>query len=440
MNLLEYIAPRRCLVKDVSSKKTALNALAKRMAQDVAGLDAAVVLDAVLQREQTMSTRIAPGLAMPHARLPNLSRTLAGVLVSPSGIRYDFSDESAVHAIVMIVGGGDDHLAALAAVAERFQDATLMDRLRRCRSGRDVYRALTKPAAMAAHDRLDERSRILIRQGIALARTVNAGAILVYTDIPIERDPAMLAPFDRPLVRVCSRAPSEDAPPASDHPVRRLEVPFFGLSSQSLMELVLLLALARGYLRHGDRIVNILGFAATLPLDTLVLSDTERAHRFLFSTSGNRDVGDLDQSVLIRILQLATELAQEGREGKPVGALFVVGDHAAVLEQAQQMVMNPFRGYEEHERNIMDPGLTETIKEFSHIDGAVIVRGDGVIVSAGAYLQSKSPVAGLPSGLGARHIAAAGISADTRALSIAVSESTRQIRLFRFGKRIMTLR
>ncbi len=88
----------------------------------------------------------------------------------------------------------------------------------------------------------------------------------------------------------------------------------------------------------------------------------------------------------------------------------------------------------------MDPGLTETIKEFSHIDGALIVRGDGVIVSAGAYLQSNASVAGLPAGLGARHIAAAGISADTRALAIAISESTRQISLFRFGKRIMTLR
>ncbi len=440
MTLNDYVSPGRCMVLDTADKRTALAALAEQVALDLPGIAGQAVLDAVLEREEAMSTRIAPGLAMPHARLSQTDRTLAAVLVSQQGIAYDPSDEGRVHAVVMIVGGEEGHLQALAAVAERFQDSAMLDRLRLCRSGSDVFQVLS--GSVPATDgvaQLDGPSRILIRQGLALAQEVAAGAILVYTDIPIERDASVMEPFDRPLVRVCSRSAVSASFPSEDARAQRLEFPFSGANPQSRMDLTLLLALARGCIRQGDRVVNVLGFANPSSLDTLVLSDADRTYRFFFSESGNDEFSDMDQSVLIRALQVATELACEGREGKAVGALFVVGDDQAVLAHAQQMVMNPFRGYEESERNIMDPGLTETIKEFSHIDGAIIVRGDGVILSAGAYLRSKAPVEGLPSGLGARHVAAAGISAATRALAIAISESTRQISLFRFGKRIMTL-
>src|SRR5690606_16254283 len=117
----------------------------------------------------------------------------------------------------------------------------------------------------------------------------------------------------------------------------------------------------------------------------------------------------------------------------------VLGDADQVANFSQQMVVNPFRGYEPHERNILDPSLTETLKEFSRIDGAIIIRGDGVIVSAGTYLRVDRPVEDLPSGLGARHTAAAGITAVTRAVSLAISESTRQVSIFYAGSRVMVL-
>jgi DNA integrity scanning protein DisA with diadenylate cyclase activity len=100
-------------------------------------------------------------------------------------------------------------------------------------------------------------------------------------------------------------------------------------------------------------------------------------------------------------------------------------------------VVNPFTGYPEEQRNILDPSLEETVKEFSRIDGAFLIRGDGVIEAAGLYLRSKSRVEGMPAGLGARHAAAAAITAETGAVSIAVSESTRRISIFRGGRRLM---
>src|SRR5947209_1583254 len=84
-----------------------------------------------------------------------------------------------------------------------------------------------------------------------------------------------------------------------------------------------------------------------------------------------------------RLLALASEPGLEGREGRPVGALFIVGDSDRVLAQSRQLVINPFRGDPEEDRNVLDARPEETIREFSAIDGAFIIRGGGVILGAG---------------------------------------------------------
>ena len=92
--------------------------------------------------------------------------------------------------------------------------------------------------------------------------------------------------------------------------------------------------------------------------------------------------------VLERVLAVATELAVEGREGRPVGCLFVVGDTAKVEEFTKPLVLNPFYGYKEEDRNILNPFMDETVKEFSSIDGAFVIRGDGVVEAAGSLIQA----------------------------------------------------
>ena len=118
--------------------------------------------------------------------------------------------------------------------------------------------------------------------------------------------------------------------------------------------------------------------------------------------------------------------------------MFVVGDHTQVASLSHQLVMNPFKGYRDEERSLLDPSLEETIKEFSTIDGAFLVRGDGVVEAAGAYLKAPKAGEDLPSGLGARHTAAAGITALTQALAVAVSQSTGRVSLFKGGRLLMS--
>ncbi|EKD41957.1 MAG: hypothetical protein ACD_73C00422G0001 [uncultured bacterium] len=109
------------------------------------------------------------------------------------------------------------------------------------------------------------------------------------------------------------------------------------------------------------------------------------------------------------------------------------------MQLSRQMIINPFKGYEQEERNLLNPSLRDTLIEFSAIDGAFVISGDGEVITAGRYLGAATDESEIPRGLGARHIAAAGITALTNAVAIVISESTGDVRLFRKGKMIMNI-
>lgn len=146
---------------------------------------------------------------------------------------------------------------------------------------------------------------------------------------------------------------------------------------------------------------------------------------------------EVDLRVVERVLKLAIELAREGREGKPVGTLFVVGDTDSVLRHSRPAVLNPFEGHPEKGRNILDDALWETAKEFAQIDGAFVVRGDGVVVAAGRYVDTEGQL-DVPAGLGGRHLAAASITRNSHAVAVVVSTSG-TIRVFKGGRVIMVV-
>jgi diadenylate cyclase len=127
------------------------------------------------------------------------------------------------------------------------------------------------------------------------------------------------------------------------------------------------------------------------------------------------------------------------REGKRVGLIATLGDHEAVMKRSRPAVLNPFHGHGDAERSILNPAARRSLREFSGIDGAFVVRGDGLILAGGRYLQAVASPEAVPAGLGARHRAAAGITAATRCLAFTVSESTGDARVFGGGRILMTI-
>jgi DNA integrity scanning protein DisA with diadenylate cyclase activity len=218
-----------------------------------------------------------------------------------------------------------------------------------------------------------------------------------------------------------------------------IQIPFKGVTRANQVELSIIFALSRGLLRQEERMVSVFGVPFSGMLDSVRITDIGSEFKVFFSFGKEEKGRDLENQVLMRVIEIAGELAEEGREGKPSGTIFVLGDYEQVRHYCQQMIINPFAGYPEAERNVIDPSLKETLKELSKIDGAFIIRGDGVIVSAGTYLRTRVPPAELPSGLGARHTAAAAITVVSKAVAVVLSESTRKISIFKSGDRIMVL-
>lgn len=133
--------------------------------------------------------------------------------------------------------------------------------------------------------------------------------------------------------------------------------------------------------------------------------------------------------ILEKTLHLAIEIAREGREGKKIGTLLVVGDEKSVLARSTNMILDPLLGHPDDVKKIEDSDMRETIKELAQLDGAFIISEDGVVISACRYINSSTKGIELPLGLGSRHMAAASISKETEAVSIVVSESS-VVRIF----------
>lgn len=215
-----------------------------------------------------------------------------------------------------------------------------------------------------------------------------------------------------------------------------IHVPPVNLKRIEQIKLAALLALSKGYLRPGDLILFLSGIQHLGALDTMVVMEVGEEFEVLSLKEAASFVKVVNPEVFARVVDFAVELAQEGREGKPLGALFVLGDTAAVMKYADQLVLNPFQGYPDEGRNILDSRIVESVKEFCAIDGAFVIRSDGVVMTAGAYLRPPVPGEELPPGLGARHAVAASMSASTNAIVVTLSESTGTVRIFKGGRMV----
>ena len=270
-----------------------------------------------------------------------------------------------------------------------------------------------------------------------IVQEVGAQAVVILADLPYDfaairnlmQNVRLIVAADDPDVQQLVRDDGVDLVPLAHEPeARRLQL------SQALLE-----AIADELLQSGDRVVALFPGFELHSIDTLsVINLGEHLARLT-----PRDLQRLETQVpletLRSVVDLAVEIGREGREGKPVGTLFVVGNHRKVLGLSHEQVHDPFRGYSPKERQIRDSRVRESIKEIAQLDGAFIISADGIVQSAGRNVDAPATGITVSKGLGSRHWAAAAISKVTKAIAIAVSESTGTVRLFQDGKVVLRI-
>jgi DNA integrity scanning protein DisA with diadenylate cyclase activity len=145
-----------------------------------------------------------------------------------------------------------------------------------------------------------------------------------------------------------------------------------------------------------------------------------------------------EPTVLESALELALEIAREGREGRRIGTLFTVGKADEVLAASRALILDPLAGHAPGRTHIADPNLRGTMKELAQLDGAFVISETGIVVAACRYLDASVEQIDLPLGFGSRHVAAASISQRLGVIAIVVSESG-VVRVFHAGQIEATL-
>lgn len=273
--------------------------------------------------------------------------------------------------------------------------------------------------------------RSLLSAARRIATENDAEALVILADVPYDfaairrylRRFRVVVASDKPDVQRAAAADEIDLVPLVHEPeTRQLQL------SQALLE-----AIADDLLKSGDKVVALYALYERDSVDSISVINLETHLARLTARDLRRLETQVPLETLRIVVDLAVEIGREGREGKPVGALFVVGHHRKALALSHEQVHDPFKGYPQKERMIRNPRVRESVKELAQIDGAFIISADGIVQAAGRILDAPAEGLTLSKGLGARHWAAAAISKATDAIAIAVSESTGTVRIFQNG-------
>jgi len=278
--------------------------------------------------------------------------------------------------------------------------------------------------------------RDFLHSSLKLAASAEVDHFLYISDVPI-------APEDlrgRPMRKKLVYAVTDDkiAEFLASKKERALIIPAYDYSRVERVKVALVSALSQGAFKEGDLVLCMTGRVGRPP-DTLMQMRIGGSLDDRVAIEGVKLGDQFNSQVVDALIQLALQIGQEGFEGHPIGTILCIGDHTNVLEKSRQLTINPFQGLSEAERNVLDPKIREAIKNFSVLDGAFIIREDGVVLAAGRYLSSADQDVKIPLGLGARHAAAAGITSTTTAICLVVSQTSGAVRLFKDGGIVLEL-
>lgn len=402
------------------------------------GLSKKRLLNDLLDREKQMTTYLGNGVCLPHTRVNMKRPYMIAIGRCRFGLEYDGQKEyEDIRYVFLLLAAKNarSYLYSLAALARVFQDKSHMERLEAAHKLEDFRREVKLVFGGEAEKpkrRHNRFNNLILKEAAKIAKGAHCSTVLVFGDtfgggVEVGEN---FKGFKTVLI----------AHGTSDAVTEREEIdaviPIRSFSNHRFSQLrsAVLIGLTRGVFTSHDRLCCVGGLPQSNQFDSITVVDIEREFETVLTTKTDMLPSTVKPEVIERVLAIATELAVEGREGHPVGCLFTLGNADKISEFSKPLILNPFFGYKDEDRNILNPFMDETVKELSSIDGAFIIRGDGVLVSAGSLLHAPDYNHELPGGLGSRHAAAAAITQAVDCLCIVVSGSTGQVTLFRKGK------
>jgi DNA integrity scanning protein DisA with diadenylate cyclase activity/mannitol/fructose-specific phosphotransferase system IIA component (Ntr-type) len=403
-------------------------------------IDRDQLLYRLLEREKSISTYLGNGVIMPYLRIAMARPYLLAIGRCPKGLTANGqTDYGNVRLIFLLLFNETDghYLQTLDSLARVFHDpqkiAAMVQQQPLDRFHRRFLKFFGKigpPAETLPQQRKDLHS--FLKESSRLAAVTGCNSVFFFADAiedwcPLQIHFPKMKRFlvtERPLSQLASI-------PFADH---ILHISNYDGHRLAQVNSAILLALSQNLLHMEEKVCCLGGCKGSNCLDCLMVVNVAEEYKTLLQVRKGLIPRDVLPEVFERVIAIAHEISCEGREGHSVGVMFVVGNHDRLKNHYRPLILNPFHGYPRHERNLLNPFMGETIKEFASLDGAFIIDGDGVLEAAGTMIHSKEYAVELQGGLGTRHSSAAAFSKSHDCLIIVVSQSSSQVTLFCNGQ------
>ncbi len=272
---------------------------------------------------------------------------------------------------------------------------------------------------------------IITKAAVEIARNLNASAIITFSgDLPEIQSSIPFFSFTPPkstIIEEISRNIDETDKNIYEKVETRVR------SASEKIGDAAIIAYINDLIDFGGLIVGIMRM---MEYDSIIVYDlsTNMTLKKLKECTERIDAG-----VLRSVLNIALEIASQGREGKSFGTAFIIGDSNEVLKRSHPLVLNPFEGHPRDSCSIVNPECWETVKSFAQLDGVFVITGKGMIRAAGRYLDIVAQDLEMQMGLGGRHTSAAAITRNTETIAVTVSSSGGTIRLFMDGHELLKI-
>lgn len=281
------------------------------------------------------------------------------------------------------------------------------------------------------------QSGFLIQSAFVLARSASIKTLLVRASDSGDVEKVIEYRQDERIIWMANEPDKLEGVTGDEDKV--VYIPDVQLTRISHVKVSLFIALVHGYVGRDETVIGLSGGAHTQHFDTLVLMDAARDLPWFPAEDLRPELQQIATDVLERVIHVALRFATEGYEGRPIGTAFVVGESEELEPYCRQLILNPCKGHPKKSRNINNPEFLDSLREFTALDGAFIVTPKGVVESAGTYLDPPTSRLKLRSGLGARHTAAAALTARTKSVGVVISESSGTVTVYHKGKPLLEL-
>lgn len=146
MNIADLLTPDRVLILDRQTDKTGLLRTLAACAADASKIDAGYLTEELLKREELGSTGMGSGVAIPHARIAEVTHPLGVLALLRKPLDFDAVDDEPVDIVFMLVMPANQAaLAALAGIARVLRQQDVVDAVRQADREADVFKAVLTP-------------------------------------------------------------------------------------------------------------------------------------------------------------------------------------------------------------------------------------------------------------------------------------------------------